>query len=58
MVATSANTGFAAHFVRQNFGYAETSYMLEPLSYSPSLYQIYRSQHPNYSEQKFKAGNW
>lgn len=29
------NTTYTAHFVRQNFGYAETSYMLEPLYAMP-----------------------
>ena len=29
--ATSPNTAYTAHFVRLNFGFAETSYMLEPL---------------------------
>jgi len=28
---TSPNTAYTAHFVRQNFGYAETSYMLDTL---------------------------
>jgi len=28
---TSANTAYTAHFVRLNFGFAETSYMLETL---------------------------
>jgi len=27
----SPNTAYTAHFLRQNFGYAETSYILEPL---------------------------
>lgn len=27
----SLNTTYTAHFVRPNFGFAETSYMLEPL---------------------------
>jgi len=31
-VATSPNTAYTAHFVRPNFGFAETSYMLETLS--------------------------
>ena len=29
--ALSPNTAYTAHFVRPNFGYAETSYMLETL---------------------------
>jgi len=29
---TSPNTAYTAHFVRTNFGYAETSYILETLS--------------------------
>ena len=29
--APSPNTAYTAHFVRPNFGYAETSYMLESL---------------------------
>ena len=32
VLTTSPNTAYAAHFVRPNFGYAETSYMLIPLS--------------------------
>jgi len=28
---TSANTVYTAHFVRPNFGFAETSYILGPL---------------------------
>jgi len=31
IAATSPNTAYTAHFVRPNFGYAETSYMLETL---------------------------
>ena len=31
MEAASDNTAYTAHFVRPNFGYAETSYMLEML---------------------------
>ena len=31
MWVTSPNTAYTAHFVRSNFGYAETSYMLETL---------------------------
>jgi hypothetical protein len=31
MGATSDNTAYTAHFVRPNFGYAETSYMLGTL---------------------------
>ena len=30
--ATADNTAYTAHFVRPNFGYAETSYMLKTLS--------------------------
>jgi hypothetical protein len=30
-MATSLNTAYTAHFARQNFGYAETSYTLETL---------------------------
>jgi hypothetical protein len=29
---TSYNTAYTAYFVRPNFGYAETSYMLETLT--------------------------
>lgn len=29
--ATSPNTAYTAHYVRPNFGFAETSYMLETL---------------------------
>lgn len=29
------NTAYTAHFIFLNFGYAETSYMLEPLSEMP-----------------------
>jgi hypothetical protein len=29
---TAYNTAYMAHFVRPNFGFAETSYMLETLS--------------------------
>jgi len=32
MSKTSPNTAYTAYFVRQNFGYAETSYMLGTLS--------------------------
>jgi len=31
MEAASDNTAYTAHFVRPNFGYAETSYMLGTL---------------------------
>ena len=32
----SDNTAYTAHFVRPNFGFAETSYMLETLSEMPN----------------------
>jgi hypothetical protein len=31
LYATSANTAYMTHFVRSNFGFTETSYMLETL---------------------------
>ena len=31
-MSTAYNTAYTAHFVHPNFGYAETSYMLETLS--------------------------
>ena len=31
LLSTSDNTAYTAHFVRPNFGFAETSYMLETL---------------------------
>lgn len=33
----SLNTAYTAHFVRLNFGKAETSYMLEPLGETAAL---------------------
>jgi hypothetical protein len=35
--ATSSNTAYTTHFVRSNFGYAETSYMMETLYEIPTL---------------------
>jgi len=31
MINTSPNTAYTAHYVRPNFGFAETSYMLRTL---------------------------
>jgi len=34
--ATSDNTACTAHFLRQNFGFAKTSYMLKTLYETPN----------------------